>query len=471
MRRDILWEYVRVDLNMQLNTEQTDSGRGASRWIGAWRIVAILLLLFLATGLLVGIYSFYAIMQIARRFEDSVKPIPASQILRKERIQQSSQPLPQAKVLFQAADSTLSSISQLHARIQLTREVNPILLLLASATPQSPNKEPKDAPMVEPITEKTRGRWHLDFEKNRLYFLREFDNRSDLYFLYPADFPRRPVSSSIREASYDGSRWVIIQDQFYHPERTPEEGWRYSAILLPNLEEGLEVVGRIPNASYIMPVIGLHRAVLSPLKGGSTLPELSRIFLNIPFEDELSKWRLQTVGYDQLDGRDCYVVRATKKTENKEVWMWICPALEQRCIRAEILQGGVSVNGTAAQAVVTYELDGWTKKTGMLLPTRVRAATYLPASAKEYTLAQSETVEIELLSPPDDSLYRLDIPTESTYVSDNIRQEVYTLGKKVPIDRGPRKSNYYIWVFTAALLVATSVVILYLIRRLRRSRV
>jgi hypothetical protein len=98
------------------------------------------------------------------------------------------------------------------------------------------------------------------------------------------------------------------------------------------------------------------------------------------------------------------------------------------------------------------------------MPKKMRYAFYFPASSSEYILFQQKEIRVHYLPPVEDSAYRLSIPAESAYVSDNIANRVYTLGKQVPI--APRRFPWWLLgVLVGFLLVLGGVGVRFYRRR------
>lgn len=328
------------------------------------------------------------------------------------------------------------------------------MLLMQASANQSVSAD--QAVILKPFIERIQDEWHLQFIKNLIYYEKLYNNTTEMA---PKEYYPRLTSPPVKWAAFDGRRWVIIEDDFYHPDYLPERGWRYRVTILGDYEEGKRVIGsEAPTAQYLLPILALHRAYLTATS--NTIPLLSE-FSEVP-----TGWHLQTIGQDRLpDGKICYVIRAINNRSSLRIWLWICPSLQYRCVRVEGLLSGFSINGQPAPAYIIVEVKSWIKVSNVPMPQEVEESLYFshPDYQKTkpvYTLAKRAILKIDYLKPLSDDKYTLIIPN-SSYVSDNIHSSIYTVGQMVPIKpRPPYQLGFFV-----LLLICLSFLIYYLIRR------
>ena len=425
-----------------------------------WMIAGCLMLAVAGVGLyfLVG---YLLISQI----EKSLKPLPATQILRSvaQVSTPSDKPLPRPQTLFEAADGALTSMERLNIRLSIHEYISPLMTALMTASgplsgqsgfvhetipPNSPQVIRTDISNFPSINASIQLEWHIDFSKKLVLYKRIQDDTTKRT---PYEFRHKLNSEAIKEAAYDGNRWVFIYDEHrFHPHHIPEQDWRYDVVLLGSYEEGQKILG--PRAEDLLALLGLHRAYLFAENNMRSLLEFDKLLspLDIP-----KGWELTTEGVDKIGHYRCYRVKAINRQQQSTVWLWFCPDLQYRCIRAEYTDNSGSVRlikdnqPTPANAAVVVEILEWTQDGFTVpMPKKMRYAFYLPVSPSEYIPFQQKEIEVHYLPPVADITYRLSIPAESAHVSDNIANRAYTLGKKVPI-----ASRRFPWWLLGVLIV------------------
>jgi hypothetical protein len=427
----------------------------------------------------VGLYFLVGYLLISQ-IEKSLKPLPATQILRSvARVSiPSDKPLPSPQTLFEAADSALTSMERLDIRLNI-HEYNPPLFIALMTAPGSisgqsnfvpetvPPNSPKiiDASNFSSINPSIQVEWHIDFRRKLVLYRRIRDDTTERT---PYEFRHKINSEFIKEAAYDANRWVFIYDERrFHPHYIPEQGWRYDVVLLGSYEEGRKILG--PRAEDLLALLGLHRAYLFAENNIRSPLEIDKLLspLDIP-----EGWELTIEGVDKIGHYQCYRVKAINRQRQSTAWLWFCPDLQYRCIRAEHIEGdSVKImkddQPMPANAAVVVEISEWTKgEFPVPMPKKMRYAFYLPASPSGYILFKQKEIVVHYLPPVADTAYRLSIPSESAYVSDNIANRVYTLGKQVPI--APRR---FPWWLLGVLMVFLLVLGGIGVRFYRRRRV
>lgn len=390
--------------------------------------------------------------------EQSTQILPASKVLRSvtELTTASNNRLPHPQTLFEAADSALTSMERIDIHLNVYKTLSPLFVaMMVSLSRGSERSEtmPQTISTVPFNIDKfsfydtnlfIRNEWHIDFRRKLVLYRKLQD---DTTHRVPPILRGMLTSNPIWKAAYDGHRWVIIYDEaYYHPYYPPESGWRYHVVLLRSYEEGkITAVDNTPSIEYLLPLLGLHRAYLFAGNNMRNLLDIDQLAstLDIP-----EGWTLQTQGLERVGRYECYRVKATNQQMRSEVWLWFCPSLQYRCIRAEVISGETR---ESSKFVIVAEIPEWiTLDTPIPLPKRLQVARYISTSpsSSEYALLDKSEIFVDYLSPMAESAYRLSIPSESAHVSDNIANRVYTLGKKVPI--APRRS--FLW-FLGGLIV------------------
>jgi len=424
------------------------------RWIGVGCLVVVV------AGVVVGYF-------LMSNITESLRPLPATQILRSTVgvSSASGKPLPSPQTIFEAADSAFTSMERLNVRLDIHEKLPPMFVMFMTAT-RAFKSDISDFPS---INASIQTEWHIDFRKKFVLFRRVHD---DITKQTPYEFRHRISSDSIKEAAYDGSRWVFIHDEhYYHPNYPPERGWRYHVVLLGSYEEGQKILGH--RTEDLLALFGLHRAYLFAKNNMRSLIEVNRMLSSSGIPEG---WELSTEGVDRIGHYYCYRVKAINRKRQATVWLWFCPDLQYRCIRAEYTERGVAKiidqgdQITPANTAVVAEIPEWTKgEFTVPMPKKIKTAIYFPASPSEseYILLQQREIAVQYLPPVEDSAFRLPIPTESTYVSDNIANRVYTLGKEVPI--APRRSHSWLYGMLSGLLLVSVGVGVYFYRRRRKA--
>jgi hypothetical protein len=427
----------------------------------------------------VGLY-FLAGYLLISQIEKSLKPLPATQILHSvARVSiPSDKPLPSPQTLFEAADSALTSMERLDIRLNIHECSSPLWIALMTAPspirrqsnfvpetipPNSPQVIRTDISNFPSVSASIQLEWHIDFGKKLVLFRRIQDDTTKRT---PYEFRHKLSSEPTKEAAYDGDRWVFIYDeQRFHPRYIPERAWRYDVVILGNYEEGREILGA--HGQDLLALFGLHRAYLFAENNMRSLLEFDKLLLPL---DVPKGWKLITEGVDKIGPYQCYRVKAINHEKQSTVWLWFCPDLQYRCIRAEYTDSGsvrlIKDNQpTPANAAAVVEILEWTQGGFKVpMPKKMRYAFYIPASPSEYILFQQKEIRVHYLPPVEDSAYRLSIPAESAYVSDNIANQVYTLGKQVPI--APRRFPWWLLgVLVGFLLVLGGVGVRFYRRR------
>lgn len=368
--------------------------------------------------------------------KQSMQLLPATKILRSavSASSPSGKPLPSPQTLFEAADSALTAMERLDIRLDIYQSLSPPFVAMVATL----SKSPFVIDDLYNINVFIQDEWHIDFRNKLILYSKIQDNTT---YRVPQNLRGVMNSSSILKAAYDGHRWVIIHDEnFYHPNYLPERGWQYHVVLLRSLEEGKRAgVDSAPSTEYLLPLFGLHRAYLF---AGNNMRSLLDIDKLASISDVPEGWVLQTQGVEQIGHYQCYRVKATDQRTRSEVWLWFCPSLQYRCIRAEAISGGTRESSRFA---IVAEIPEWvTQGSPVPLPKRLQIARYISSSplSSEYALLDKSEIVVHYLPPVEDGAYRLSIPAESAYVSDNIANRVYTLGKQVPI--APRRFPWWL---------------------------
>ncbi len=400
-------------------------------WVVAGGVVLV------AAG--IGFYLLTAYL-ITKKLMQSLQPLPANQIFRSAIPASSSpnKPLPKAETIFEAADSSFTSMERINIQLNINQYLSPFFLTLLS-TPPTASTQPSSSTTyisidINDINSNIINEWHIDFGQRSVLFKKIKDDTTQ-------QTPKRlrPIvkSEPIKQAAYDGTRWVIILDDYHHPLKLPEYDWRYQVILLGSLEEGIKVINRIESSDLLLPLFGLHRAYLFAENNIDSLIKVNKA-LNV--EGIPNGWRVETVGVDRINGYECYRIRASNPNLQSTVWLWFCPNLQNRCVRAEALvSGNIKVNGQPASFAIAAEITEWaTEDFKIPMPRKLKITRYFPSSKSEYILFDRVEATVRYLKPIAEHEYHLSIPTDSAHVSDNINNRVYTVGKMVPI--APRKS-------------------------------
>jgi hypothetical protein len=431
-----------------------------------WAVVVCL------TLAVAGYYLGYYLGYLQASSKQSMQLLPATKILRSavSASSPSGKPLPSPQTLFEAADSALTAMERLDIRLDIYQSLSPLFVAMVAtfsrgsgqlgAISQTTSTSPFVIDDFYDINVFIQNEWHIDFRNKLILYSRIQDNTT---YRVPQNLRGIMNSSSILKAAYDGHRWVIIHDEnFYHPNYLPERDWQYHVVLLRSLEEGRRAgVDGAPSTEYLLPLFGLHRAYLFAGNNMRSLLDIDKLAF---ISDVPEGWVLQTQGVEQIGRYQCYRVKATDQRTRSEVWLWFCPSLQYRCIRAEAISGGTR---ESSRFVIVAEIPEWvTQGSPVPLPKRLQIARYISSSplSSEYALLDKSEIVVHYLPPVEDSAYRLSIPAESAYVSDNIANRVYTLGKQVPI--APRRFPWWLLgVLVGFLLVLGGVGVRFYRRR------